>query len=202
MLRILAALFLALSLAACSGDRTWAPDDEVARARYVHDGPPEIALFTVVANRSDEGAHSAIMINGSERVIFDPAGTWYHPWAPIRHDTHFGITPRIEARYIDYHTRVTYRTYVHRLRVTPEVAERALALAKAYPPVPNAFCADSTSDILRQAGIPVERTMFPKRLMDDFSALPGVTASLHVDDDSDDNTGVLTAQELEASSGQ
>jgi hypothetical protein len=201
MLRILVALALALALSACSGDRTWAPDDEVARARYVHDGPPEIALFTVVNNRSGEGGHSALMINADERVIFDPAGTWYHPWAPIRHDTHYGITPQIEDRYIDYHTRVTYRTVVQRLPVTPEVAARALAAAQSYPPVPNAFCADSTSDILRQAGVPVARTMFPNRLKEAFGALPGVSERTYTDTDSDDNSGILAAQQRQAAGG-
>lgn len=199
-MRALIALAAMLLLAACGADYTRVSDADVARARYVHDGPPEIALITVINNRSEEGAHAALMISGSERVIFDPAGTWYHPWAPIQHDVHYGITPLVETRYIDYHTRITYRTVVQRVQVTPEVAERALALAKGYGPVSKAFCGDSVSDILRQTpgfeSIP--RTFFPKRIMRAFADIPGVTSQTYTDGDPDDNKAKLQAFQDEA----
>jgi hypothetical protein len=192
-------LLAAVLLAACGADYSRAPDDVVARARYVHDGPPEIALITVINNRSEEGAHAALLINGSERVFFDPAGTWYHPWAPSQHDVHYGITPLIEQRYIDYHTRITYRTVVQRLQVSPEVAERALMIAKGYGAVNKAFCGDAVSDILRQTGFTeVRRTFFPRQIMDSFGQIPGVTEELYTSGDPDDNKAKLIANEAEA----
>ncbi len=194
----LLALLAAVTLAACGADTTRAPDDVVARARYVHDGPPEIALVTVVSNRSGEGAHSALIINASERVIFDPAGTFRHPWAPIQGDVHFGITPQLEASYIGYHTRVTYSTIVHRVQVSPEVAERALQLVKANGAVPKSFCSDSISALLRQ--VPgfegVTRTFFPRTLMDSFERVTGVQGQKFQSDDPDNNKAKL--RELDA----
>lgn len=201
-MRVVFAIAAALLLAACGADYSRAPDDVVARARYVHDGPPEIALITVINNRSEEGAHAALLINGSERVFFDPAGTWYHPWAPNQYDVHYGITPLIEARYIDYHTRITYRTVVQRLEVAPEVAERALVIAKGYGPVNKAFCGVAVSDILRQTGFAeVPRTFFPRQIMTAFGKIPGVTSELYTSGDPDDNKAKLIAYELEAARG-
>lgn len=196
---ILAAL-TALALAGCGAPSVWAPDEAVSQAHYRHDGPPEITLFTVINNRSGEGAHSALMINGSERIMFDPAGSWYHGWSPERNDVHYGITPLIEKRYIDYHTRVTYRTVIQRIRVTPEVADRAIALAEGAGPVPKAMCANSTSAILRQ--LPgfesIPQSYFPKKVSEAFGALPGATFEVVYDDDDDDNSALLAAQNSEA----
>ena len=47
--RNLAVLALTAALAACgSAEPRWAPDDAVSRAKYVHDGPPAVTLFTVI----------------------------------------------------------------------------------------------------------------------------------------------------------
>lgn len=194
MLRLLLGLVAAMTLAACAAEPVWAPEEEVARARYAHDGPPSITLFTVISNSSDNGAHSALMINASQRVIFDPAGTWYHPWAPERNDVHFGITPLVEQRYREYHTRETFRTVVQTVEVPPQVAERALRIALDYGAVPKAHCANSTSDILRQLGFEaVPRSFFPNRVMEGFATIPGVRTEV-LRSDRPDNNRILLEQ--------
>ncbi|NBE06990.1 hypothetical protein [Paragemmobacter ruber] len=196
MLRAILALFALLSLAACGAEPVWAPEERVQAARYVHDGPPAITLFTVINNRSDSGAHSGLMINGAERIMFDPAGTWNHPRIPERNDVHFGITPRIVNFYIDYHARETYRVVEQTVIVSPEVAALVAQRARAYGAVPKAQCARSISDILR--GVPgfeaIGATWYPNRLMDDFAKLPGVTTRTIRDEDADKNHGVLLVQ--------
>ena len=106
MHRILLALAALLTLAACgSAEPKWAPDKAVAEARYQAPGPKTITLFTVLSTRNGSGAHAGLMINGSQRVMFDPAGTWYHPSVPERNDVHFGMTPKMVDFYIDYHVK-------------------------------------------------------------------------------------------------
>jgi hypothetical protein len=193
----LAGLLSALVLAACAAqDVKYAPPEAVAAARYVHPGPPSITLFTVVSTRSGAGAHSGLLINGSERLMFDPAGTWYHPRLPEQHDVHFGMTPRMVSFYIDYHARETYDVVEQTIVVTPEQAAAAIARARAYGAVPKAQCARSVSAILR--GVPgfegLPSTWYPKKLSAAFGALPGVTAKRMSDDDTDDNHGVLLVQ--------
>ena len=93
MVRLLAALSLIVALAGCGGaDNIWASDQTVADAVYRHDGPPTLTLFTVISKASGSGAHSALMVNGSQRLIFDPAGTFHHPNLPERHDVIYGMT--------------------------------------------------------------------------------------------------------------
>ena len=200
MLRALLSLFALLTLAACGAESVYAPEDRVQAARYVHDGPPAITLFTVINNRSNAGAHSGLMINGSERIMFDPAGTWNHPRIPERNDVHFGITPRIVNFYIDYHARETFRVVEQTVIVSPGVAALVAQRAKAYGAVPKAQCAKSVTDILR--GVPgfenIRASWYPNKIMDDFAKIPGVTTRVIRDEDADKNHGVLLIQAGEA----
>ncbi|MGR3660005.1 MAG: hypothetical protein ACU0CA_02305 [Paracoccaceae bacterium] len=196
ILRIFLRLFLLVFLVGCStAESVWAPDAEVARAYYRHDGPPTLTLFTVISNTNESGAHSALLINGSQRIIFDPAGTWYHPRLPERNDVHFGMTDAAVEFYVDYHSRVTFRTVIQEVVVTPEVAELALRQALAYGAVPKAQCSKSITAIL--ASLPgfesFRQTWYPKKLMDSFGKIPGVTTEIIYDDDPDKNTGFITA---------
>ncbi len=196
MLRAVLALLALVTLAACGAEPKWAPDEQVQAARYVHDGPNEVTLFTVINNRSGSGAHSGLMINDSERIMFDPAGTWNHPRVPERNDVHFGITPRIVNFYIDYHARETYRVVEQTVAVSPGVAALLVQRVKAYGAVPKAQCTTAISSVLR--GVPgfesLPRTPFPKRLMEAFEDLPGVRSRTIYDEDADKNHGVLLVQ--------
>ncbi|MCB2095368.1 MAG: hypothetical protein H6901_09475 [Rhodobacteraceae bacterium] len=196
MRRLLICLCLPLLLAACGAEPVWAPDDAVARARFVSGEPPSITLFTVVRKNGGEGAHSGLMIDASQRVMFDPAGTWHHPTVPERNDLHYGITEQMRKFYIDYHARETYDVIEYRLPVSAEIAEMALRRAEAYGAVNKAFCGNSVSNILH--GIPgfetIPKTFFPNKIMHAFAKLPGVTKKVHVDGDPDNNSGVLLVQ--------
>jgi hypothetical protein len=196
MLRLAICLVALVGLAACGAEPTWAPEERVQAARYVADDPPNVTLYTVVNKTSGAGAHSAILVNGSERLIFDPAGTWNHPRLPERNDVHFGMTDKAIAFYIDYHARSSFDVIEQKVYVSPEVAEAMLRRVKDYGAVPKAMCTNATSSVLR--GVPGFETMpstwFPKKLSDAFAELPGVATRLITDDDDDSNHGVLLVQ--------
>lgn len=195
MLRPILALVALLGLAACA-EPTWAPQEQVDAVRFVAEPPTSITLYTVINKRSGSGAHSAILVNASERVIFDPAGTWYHPRLAERNDVHYGMTDKAIAFYIDYHSRATYDVLEQTIVVSPEVAELVLAKVEAYGAVPKSFCTSATSSILGSTpgfeSLP--STMFPKQLSNAFAELPGVTSRVITDDDDDSNHGVLLVQ--------
>jgi hypothetical protein len=195
MLRIVLSLVALLGLAACAQPK-WAPEEQVQAVRFVADGPTYITLYTVVNRSSGSGAHSSILVNASERVIFDPAGSWYHPHLPERNDVHFGMSDKAMAFYIDYHTRITYDTIEQTIYVSPEVAELVLRRVKENGAVGKAMCTNATSSILR--GVPgfesLPQTFFPKKLSKEFGKLPGVTTRVITDDDDDNNHGVLLVQ--------
>lgn len=196
MLKALA-LFALVALGACStAEPITAPPAAIAAARYVADAPRSITLYTVVNNRSNSGAHSGLMINASEQVLFDPAGSWYHPSVPETNDLHYGFTPRMQNFYIDYHARLSFRVIEQTLIVSPEVAEAVLQRAKAYGAVPKAQCANSISSILMD--VPgfesIKGSWFPNKLAEEFGALPGVVTKTIRDEDVDNNHGVLILQ--------
>jgi len=199
-LRGMIAFSLLLLLAACGADSKWAPDAAVTRAAYRTDAPPSISLITVVNNRSGEGGHSALLINASQRVIFDPAGTWWHPTVPERHDVLYGITPTMLKFYYDYHARKTYHIVVQTKTVSPEVAELALRRVEANGAVPKLFCANSTGHILRK--IPgferITPTFFPVGLERQFAKIAGVTTRKIYSDSPDNNKKLLAAQQAAA----
>jgi len=178
-------LLVPLVLAACAGKPVWAPDDVVTRAAHTTGQPASITLITVINNDTDEGEHSALVIDGAQRVIFDPAGSWYHPDAPERNDLVFGITDAVMNHYIDYHARLSHRVVVQRLEVSASVASAAMALAQAAGPVTPSFCGDAVSRVLHATpgfeSLPV--TLWPRRLSAAFGRLPGVREELVTDDD-------------------
>ena len=116
-----------LVLAGCSTPPSVdSPQAMIDGAIYRHDGPPSLTLFTMISNRSNSGAHLGIMVNGSQRVIFDPAGDFAHPLIAERGDVIYGITPQMKRFYIGVHARETYRVLAQTIEVSPAVAEQAM----------------------------------------------------------------------------
>ena len=177
MLRaLLLTVFAALTLAGC-GTNNPPPADPaaVARAAYVHSGPPQLTLLTVQSVASGSGAHTALMVNGAQRVLWDPAGSFRHPNVPEVNDLHYGITPNIERVYVDYHVRPDFFVTRQDLTVDAATANRLIALMRNHGAAPQATCTRSTSSMMREAGIGVGTTWYPVSLMNDFAQLPGVT---------------------------
>lgn len=189
MIRALAAAALLPLLAACASNPPPAAPVEVAARAFRADDAPRITLVTAVNNRSGEGGHSAIIVSGSQRVIFDPAGTWRHPTVPERGDVLYGITPTMLDFYTDYHARPTFRVVMQEIAVSPAQAERAIALVEANGPASKATCGIAVSGILRELGYgEVGRSWFPARIMNDFQRVPGVVRTEIRDDTLDESS--------------
>lgn len=185
---ILRALATALGLALLAGcaEPVFAPEAEVASRAFRAADAPAITLVTAISNRTGQGGHTALIVSGSQRVIFDPAGTWRNPAVPERGDVLYGITPAMLEYYTDYHARPAYHVVMQRLAVSPEQAERALRLVQAHGPANKATCAISVSGILRELGYgEVRRRWYPARVMEDFATVPGVVRT-EIHDDTED----------------
>ncbi|MES2665445.1 MAG: hypothetical protein V4712_05045 [Pseudomonadota bacterium] len=197
MLRPILCLLAFLSLTACAGfNQDFATDAEVQAARYEYPGPSSITLYTVVSTRNGSGAHSGLLLNGSERVMFDPAGSWFNRSIPEQGDVHYGMTDQAVNMYIDYHARETFRVVEQTIEVPKAVADIAIARAKAYGAVPQGQCSNSISKIM--SGVPgfegLRKTWFPNKYSEEFAKLPGVRTRNITDDDSDENKGLLAQQ--------
>ncbi|MCV2888099.1 hypothetical protein OE747_07085 [Ruegeria sp. XHP0148] len=185
---------LAVGTAACTRQSApFADDATVAAVRYRDPGPAKLTLYTMVNNRSGAGAHTSLMINASERVIFDPAGSFWADIVPEQNDVLFGITPAVERAYRGSHARETHHVVVQELEVTPEQAEAAYRLARQMGPVPGAYCANYTAQLLQQ--IPgfsdIKVTFQPTKLADQFGSRPGaVTNRYYEKDDADLQKGL------------
>jgi hypothetical protein len=196
LIRAAGALVVVLGLAGCAAEAVWAPEEEVQPAAYRPGGTPSVSLLTMVSNRSGEGAHSALIIDGAQRVLFDPAGSWYHPMIPERNDVLYGMSPQFLDFYMDYHARETFHVVVQELDISPQAAAAMIATAQSIGPVPNAQCSLAVGRVLSSApGFDtVGSNLFPATTMRRFAELPGVREQRIYDDDSDDNLELLQAQ--------
>ena len=167
----------------------WAPDEEVEKRRYVSTEPPYLVLKTMINNRTGSGGHAALVINSSEVIMYDPAGRWAHPLGPERNDVVFGMFPKLEANYDDWHARVTHHVVNQKIYVTPEIAAQAMQMALAAGPSLDAQCTLNISSLLRQlAGFEsLPRTYFPAKLMREFENIPGVQTTKVFDNDEGKN---------------
>ncbi len=189
MLRALAVATLLPLLAGCGAEAIYAPLSEVSARAYRADDAPRLTLVTAINNRSGEGGHSALLISGSQRAIYDPAGTWRHPTVPERGDVLYGMTPTMLDYYVDYHARPTFHVVMQSVPVDAATAERALALVAAAGPASKATCGISVSGILRELGFrEVDRSWFPARIMRDFDGVPGVVRTEIYDDTVDESS--------------
>lgn len=172
--RLIAFLFLALS--GCA-QNAYAPDEFVQAARYESPEPAYVSLMTMVNRENDRGAHSAILVNGSQVALYDPAGTFRHEELPERGDVFYGITPRWKEVYEWYHARDTTYVVEHRLQVTRAFADQVIARMEAQGPSPKLLCGINVADVLRDfdrfSNVP--RSYYPGKIMDAFKAVPGVT---------------------------
>ncbi|MEO9895015.1 MAG: hypothetical protein ABJQ34_08375 [Paracoccaceae bacterium] len=173
-------------LGACAGvNSPYAPQEVVREKAYRHTEPASITLITVVNNQTGGGGHTALMINASQRVLFDPAGSFHHEIVPEQNDVLYGITPRVLAGYKSAHARSTFHVVTQTVPVTPEQAEIALRLAQQNGAVARSFCTSATSGLLRKVpGFENTRSvLFPIKLMEQFAQRPGVVTEKHFEDD-------------------
>ena len=186
------AMGLCVGLSGCAvlfEDKTpQASDAEMAALSYVSADPPSLTLVTSISNRDNSGAHTALIINGPERAVFNPAGSWRHPLAPEQGDFHRNFSPGMEKWFFDYHARETYRIRAQTVEVPMAVAAQALEAARASGSVPPAQCTRAITQILDDLpgfdGFGV--TWWPLRASTRFADLPGVTTVLYTDDSPDD----------------
>ena len=187
MIRIIATLVVCAGLAGCAPAPvvSYASNERVASVAYRAPGPATLTVMTMVSNRTGSGGHSAVMINGSQRVIFDPAGSFQNARVPEQADVLFGVTPAVLAGYKSAHARSTYHVVSQTIEVTPEQAEIALNLALTNGAVAQSFCTNAATGLLQK--VPgfedIKRTYYPTNLMTQMSARPGVVEDRYYEDD-------------------
>lgn len=188
-IRLLYVLLVGLALLSGCGvaQLPWASDEKVARAAYVSPERPSVTLITVVTNKGRYGGHSALLINGSQRVLYDPAGSWFQEVLAERADLIYGMSPRAFDNYLSYHARKKYHVVQQKKFIPLSVANRLIANAKAQGASQNGFCAVNTGHILAGtagfAGAPAGFS--PIKLMDWMAAQPGVSEDKFYEDDED-----------------
>jgi len=184
LFRVTALLTLIGLLAACA-EEIGAPAADIARARYTSAEAPYIAVVSAIYKRNERAAHTALVINASERVVYDPAGTFRHPDMPERGDVHYGVTDGHLAVYESYHAREAYYVHIQKIDVSAATAETALRRVQAQGPSPKAFCTNHTTTVLQD--IPgfenVSTTFYPENLRQQIAMFPQVEDSYRYEDD-------------------
>ncbi len=197
--RITFALLGAVILSGCEVYEPASPQ-MIARARYESAEPPSVTLVSMVKASSGRSAHSALLINGSERVLFDPAGTFKHPDLPRAGDIHYGMTPKYVEYYERYHARFSHFVESQTVPVSRETADRIIANARAEGKSFKMTCSLATADVLRDVPpfTSVRSSWFPETLREDFARIPGVTETFRYETDIGKNSVWETMQAEES----
>ena len=182
MRRLICLMAVLGALAGCAApQQPFADDATIAAVSYQNEGPTTLTLYTMLNNQTNAGAHTSLAIAASERVLFDPAGSFKAKGVPERNDVLFGFSPAVEQVYAGAHARETFRVVIQKVEVSPQQAELAYRLALQAGPVAGGFCASATAGILRQ--IPgfegIRSSLRPERLMEDFEKIPGVQTRVY-----------------------
>lgn len=182
--RPLIALLAASVLAGCEMYTPASPEAIVA-ARYESPEPPSVTLMSMVSQSSGSSEHAGLLINGSQQVLYDPAGTFSHPDLPRAGDMHYGMTPRFVDYYQRYHARFGYFVEISEVPVSRATADQLIANAQAEGQQMKMMCALAAADVLR--GVPqfqdVTKSIFPDGLRRDFQQMPGVTTTYVYEND-------------------
>lgn len=196
MKRLLTGLVCAALLAGCAADTSPdSPPEAVGAAAYQAPGPKKITVFTMINNRTGKGGHTALLVNGSQQVIFDPAGSFRDERVVERGDVLYGMTPSWIQAYKSAHARETFHVVTQEMIVTPEQAETALRLVQANGAVPGVYCANATTSLLKK--VPgfgdIETTFYPEQFMEQIAKRPGVTTTRYFEDDEGHVTDAVKA---------
>ena len=184
MRRALLALVAAAALAGCE---VYAPatPEAIMAARYESPEPPSVTLLSMVNDSSGRSEHAALLINGAQQVLYDPAGTFTHPDLPRAGDIHYGMTPRYVDYYERYHARFGYFVEADRLPISRADADQLIADAQAEGQQMKMMCSLAVADVLRP--LPqfqgVTKSIWPEGIRADFKRMPGVTTRYVREDD-------------------
>jgi len=162
----LTVLCLALSLTGCANPSIWASDEDIATASYREPGPTRVTLLTMLRSETGTGAHSALVVDdGTQRLLFDPAGGWFHPAAPERNDVLFGMNPTLYGFFLQWHARETHHVVAQEVLLPPEQARFVAQRIQEIGPVPRQIVrAQSRNCLANCRNFPIcQLRGFPKR---------------------------------------
>lgn len=181
-----------VTLMGCEGSERNAPIAsamDIQHASYVSSKPPSVTLLTMVNESGDFGEHSGLLINASQQVLYDPAGTFRHSTSPNARDVNYGMHPAMVAYYKSYHARRGFYVVAQEVQVTPEQAEQILQRAIAQGTTAKLRCGISISSVLN--GMPmfadIPTTYYPGKIMRKFGEVPEVLTTYVYEDDEGQN---------------
>ena len=178
-IRSIIAISMMVVLSACADFEN--DDPAVVSSRmYVSEEAPFVALLTMVNESGDYGEHSGILINASQTVLYDPAGSFrYEEELARSRDIHYGMSPRMVDYYKRYHARFGYYVVSQKIYITAEEAEALFREANRIGTTGQLRCGLSASSVLnsipRFANIPT--TYWPGKIMDAMAEVPGIETS-------------------------
>jgi len=177
-----------VALMGCEGSERNAPIAsaiDIQTASYVSSKPPSVTLVTMVNESGDFGEHSGLLINASQQVLYDPAGTFRHSTSPNARDVNYGMHPAMVEYYKSYHARRGYYVVAQEVQLTPEQAELILQRAIAQGTTAKLRCGISVSSVLN--GLPmfaeIPTTYYPGKIMRQFGEVPEVVTTYVYEDD-------------------
>lgn len=155
-----------------------ASDEVIKKATYHSKNPPSVSLVTVNSHDifSRLGTHTALIVNASQQVIYDPAGTYKNTRAPSKYDLFYGASPDVIKSFIAYHIDNVSSVVVQTKEVPMAVAEALLKDIERQGPSRHSQCSKTVSNLLHKTpGFEsINPSLLPFRTMRAFATLNGI----------------------------
>lgn len=186
-MRAIAALLA--SLVALAGCAAASSDElaEIARTVSYHptDAQPSATLIVSQEKNGGGGVHAALMITGSEQLIYDPSGSYHNSRTRRVGDVVYGVTPKVVEEFALHQADYRHDAVLHQVPISHDLAEALLRRARAHGGSLPGFCASNISDVVGRAGpfAGVRDTMWPSELSEDFGRIEGVETRVVTDED-------------------
>jgi hypothetical protein len=186
-----AAFCCALLLAGCGGLDPSADADLLQELRaetsYFPDNAPPSATLLLSEHKGGSGAvHAALVITGSERVIYDPSGSFTHPDTRRLGDVVYGASDPVVEMFALHNADKDHDAMMRRIPLSAEEAEQMLARARSRGGAMPGYCAKSVADVMRAAPrfAAMRDTFWPSNVLEDFVQFGPVETRVVSDTDS------------------
>ncbi len=158
-----------------------------AETSYLPVNAPPSTTLVLAEHKGGSGAvHAALIVTGSERLIYDPSGSFTHPDTRRYGDVVYGASDDIVELFALHNADKNHDAVMRTIALQPEEAETMLDAARTHGGAMPGFCAKSVASVLRSVPrfASMRDTFWPSNVQQDFESIAPVAIRSVTDTDS------------------
>ncbi len=158
-----------------------------AETSYLPVNAPPSTTLVLAEHKGGSGAvHAALIVTGSERLIYDPSGSFTHPDTRRYGDVVYGASDEIVELFALHNADRNHDAVMRTIALESDEAEILLNSARTHGGAMPGFCAKSVASVLRSVPrfASMRDTFWPSNVQQDFENVSPVEIRSVSDTDS------------------